>query len=360
MIGCLSRCILKFSVWPSTSLDAEATFDAVTTRTLIDLTFMDKKSFQIVVLDGYTLASDDLSWEGLTALGTCTIHDRTPEAEIVVRSQDANAVLINKVALTAETINQLPNLKYIGVTATGTNIVDLAAAKARGIVVTNVPGYATHSVAQTVFAHLLNLAQRVGDHAMAVREGRWASSADWCFWDTPQIELAGMTMGIVGFGAIGREVAKLADAFGMKVLATSRSPALHPKYVNMVDIGIMFRIADVVSLHCPLTEATKELVGRKLLSKMKPSAFLINTSRGQLIDEQALADALAANQLAGAGLDALSVEPPPADHPLIGAPNCFISPHIAWATHSARVRLMRAVVENVAAFLAGTPRNVVS
>jgi glycerate dehydrogenase len=321
---------------------------------------MAKDDFHIVVLDGYTLAADDLNWDGLQALGRCTIYDRTPETEIVSRSVDADAVLINKVSLSADAIAQLPKLKYIGVTATGTNIVDLAAATSRNIVVTNVPGYGTQSVAQLVFAHLLNLAQRVGDHAAFVRAGRWASSPDWCFWDTPQIELAGLTMGILGFGAIGREVAKIADAFGMKVIATNRSKTGRPDYVRMVDVDTLFRTADVVSLHCPLTPETREIVNRERLETMKPSAFLINTGRGQLVDEQALADALAANKLAGAGLDVLSQEPPPADHPLVNAPNCFISPHIAWATTSARARLMKATIENLSAFLEGKPKNVVN
>jgi glycerate dehydrogenase len=321
---------------------------------------MGKQSFHTVVLDGSTLAADDLNWQALKALGTASIHDRTPDAEIVDRSRDADAVLINKVAVSEETINQLPKLRYIGVTATGTNIVDLPAAKSRGIVVTNVPGYATPSVAQTVFAHLLNLAQRVEYHTEQVRQGKWSSSPDFCFWDTPQIEIAGLTMGIVGFGAIGREVAKIALAFGMKVLATSRSFTAHPRDVSMVDLDTLFRMADVVTLHCPLTPQTKEIVNRKRLGKMKRSAFLINTGRGPLVDELALAEALATGQIAGAGLDVLSDEPPPADHPLLKAPNCFITPHFAWATRSARERLMHEVVENVAAFLAGSPRNVVS
>jgi glycerate dehydrogenase len=320
---------------------------------------MDKKPFQMVVLDGCTLAADDLSWDALQAWADCTIHDRSTESEIVSRARDADGVLINKVSLSAAAINQLPRLKYIGVTATGTNIVDLSSAKARGIIVTNVPGYATPSVAQMVFAHLLNLTQRVGDHASAVRAGRWTASPDFCFWVTPQIEIAGLTMGVVGFGAIGREVSKIADAFGMKVLATNRSPVLHPKYVNMVDVETLFRASDVITLHCPLTPETNRLVNRKRLKKMKPTAFLINTGRGPLIDEEALADALAAGQLAGAALDVLSKEPPPADHPLVHAPHCFITPHIAWATHNARARLMQSVVENVAAFLAGKPKYVV-
>jgi glycerate dehydrogenase len=321
---------------------------------------MAKDDFHIVVLDGYTLVADDLNWDGLQALGRCTIYDRTPEIEIVSRSIDADAVLINKVPLSADAIAQLPKLKYIGVTATGTNIVDLAVARERNIIVTNVPGYGTQSVAQMVFSHLLNLAQRVGNHAALVRAGRWASSPDWCFWDTPQIELAGLTMGILGFGAIGREVGKIADAFGMNVIANNRSQVEHPDYVRMVDVDTLFRTADVVSLHCPLTPETRKIVNHERLTTMKPSAYLINTGRGQLVDEQALANALASKEIAGAGLDVLSQEPPPADHPLVNAPNCFISPHIAWATKSARTRLLEAVVDNLAAFLAGKSKNVVN
>jgi glycerate dehydrogenase len=323
-------------------------------------TIVDRQAFQIVVLDGYTLVANDLSWQPLESLGICEIHDRTSDDQIITRSLDADALLINKVAITAESINQLPRLKYIGITATGTNIVDLPTAAARGVTVTNVPGYATPSVAQTVFAHMLNLAQRVGHHAKAVRVGRWTASPDFCFWGTPQIEIAGLTLGIVGLGAIGKEVAKIANAFGMKVLATSRSFTEPPSSVSMVDIDTLFRVADVVTLHCPLTPQTKEIINRKRLDTMKVTAFLINTGRGPLIDEQALADALTAGQIAGVGLDVLSQEPPPQDHPLLNAPNCFITPHYAWATHSARARLLHEVVENVTAFLAGTPRNVVN
>jgi glycerate dehydrogenase len=321
---------------------------------------MTMDDFHIVVLDGYTLVAKELNWDGLETLGRCTIYDRTPDDEIVSRSLNADALLINKVAIDGEAISQLPRLKYIGVTATGTNIVDLAAAKSRGIVVANVPGYGTQSVAQLVFAHLLNLAQRLGDHAVLVREGKWASSPDWCFWVTPQIELAGLTMGILGFGAIGREVAKIAHAFEMKVIAVNRSQVEHPDYVQMVDLDTLFKTSDVVTLHCPLTPETREVVSRDRLATMKPSAFLINTGRGQLIDEQALAEALSAGTIAGAGLDVLSQEPPQADHPLVKAPNCIISPHIAWATTSARARLMKATIENLSAFLAGKPKNVVN
>jgi glycerate dehydrogenase len=321
---------------------------------------MANDTFHVVVLDGYTLVADDLNWDGLKQLGRCTIYDRTAEDEIVSRSLDADAVIVNKIPIDAEVIAQLPKLKYIGVTATGTNIVDLAAATSRNIVVTNVPGYGTPSVAQMVFAHLLNLAQRVGDHSALVRTGRWASSPDWCFWATPQIELAGLTMGILGFGAIGREVAKIAHAFGMKIIATNRSKTDHPNYVQMVDLDTLFQTADALSLHCPLTSETREIVNRERLATMKPSAFLINTGRGQLVEERALADALSAGKIAGAGLDVLSTEPPPADHPLVNTPNCFISPHIAWATKSARARLLDATIENLTAFLAGKPKNVVN
>jgi glycerate dehydrogenase len=321
---------------------------------------MDKRAFNIVVLDGYTLAADDLGWESFEGLGAITIYDRSSQDEIVARSQDADALLINKVAIAAETINQLPRLRYIGVTATGTNIVDLPAAKTHGIVVTNVPGYATSSVAQTVFAHLLNLAQRVDYHAAFVKQGKWSESPDFCFWETPQIEIAGLTMGIVGFGAIGREVAKIATAFGMNVVAVSRSLAAHAPEVTMANLDTLFGTADVITLHCPLTPQTQAIVNRERLQLMKRSAFLINTGRGPLIDEQALADALNAGQIAGAGLDVLSQEPPPADHPLLNAPNCFITPHFAWATRAARARLMAEVVENVAAYLSGNPCNVVS
>ncbi len=318
-----------------------------------------KESPQIVVLDGYTLTHDDLTWEALESLGPSKVFDRSAEDEVLSRAANASILLTNKAQLSREIINQLPKLQYIGVTATGTNVVDLTAAKERGIVVTNVPSYGTDSVAQLTMAHLLNLAHRVGHYATAVRQGKWAQASDWCFWDTPLVELSGLTFGIVGLGEIGSRVAKLADAFGMKVIAATRTPNEYPDYICIVDSDEVFRTADVVSLHCPLTPETKEVVNAKRLQAMKNSAFLINTSRGQLIDEQALAYALEQGSIAGAGLDVLSAEPPPADHPLPKAPNCFITPHLAWATLSARTRLMKVVVENVAAFLAGNPQNVV-
>jgi len=314
----------------------------------------------IVVLDGHTLNPGDLSWAPLQSLGRCAIYDRSKPTEIVARAAKAEVVLTNKVVLNGDLLRQLPRLKYIGVMATGTNVVDLDAAKELGVVVTNVAGYSTPSVAQMVFAHLLNLAHQVGDHAAGIREGRWSKSEDWCYWDHRQIELSGLKLGIVGFGQIGRQVAKLAEAFGMQVLANNRSPVEHPPTVRMMNLDMVFRLSDVVTLHCPLTDETAGLVSRKRLGHMRQNAWLINTGRGQLIDEEALADALHDGQIAGAGLDVLSQEPPPEDHPLLSAPNCFITPHIAWATQSARHRLLAEVAENIEAYLAGNPRNVVN
>jgi glycerate dehydrogenase len=314
----------------------------------------------IVVLDGFTLNPGDLSWAGLQALGPCTIFDRTPPAEVLARAQGAEIVLTNKTELNCATIQGLPRLQYIGVLATGTNIVDLAAARARGIPVTNVPTYGTKSVAQMTFALLLELAQHVGHHAGTVREGRWTRSADWCYWDFPLIELDGLTLGIVGFGRIGRAVAELGAAFGMKVLAYSPSAGTPPAFVRLVELDALFRESDVVSLHCPLTPQTAKLLNAQRLSLMKPTAFLLNTSRGPLVDEPALAEALNSGRIAGAALDVLSVEPPPADNPLLAARNCLITPHMAWATRAARSRLMHIAVENVRAFKQGKPQNVVN
>jgi glycerate dehydrogenase len=314
----------------------------------------------IVVVDGYCLNPGDLSWQGLEALGECTIHDRTPSELMGERIRDADVVLTNKVPLRRELLSEQKRLKYIGVTATGYNIVDVDAARELGIVVTNVPTYGTASVAQMVIAHLLNLTQRVGDHAEAVREGRWASSADWCFWDFPLLELAEMTLGIVGYGRIGQETARLARAFGMRVIAHNRSPITTSGDVRQVDLETLLGESDVVSLHCPLTPETSRMMNRERLALMKSTAFLINTSRGALVDEAALAEALNSGRLAGAGLDVLDVEPPREDNPLYRAKNCYITPHIAWATRQARQRLLDLGVENVEAFLAGRARNVVN
>ncbi|HXU76140.1 MAG TPA: D-2-hydroxyacid dehydrogenase [Methylomirabilota bacterium] len=314
---------------------------------------------KIVVLDGYALNPGDLSWDGLKQFGPCEIYDRTPAAEVVPRAAQAAIILTNKTELTRAQLEKLTPLKYIGVLATGTNVVDLAAARERNVTVTNVPAYGTKSVAQTTLALLLELTQHVGHHAETVRAGHWTRSADWSYWDRPLIELEGLTMGIVGFGRIGRAVADLAAALGMRVLATSQTHKDGPAAVEFVPLEDLFRRSDVVSLHCPLTPLTKHLVNAERLAWMKPAALLLNTSRGPLIDEPALANALNSGRIAGAGLDVLSQEPPPAGNPLLAARNCVITPHLAWATGAARARLMKIAVENLRAFLAGSPRNVV-
>ena len=316
---------------------------------------------RIVVLDGFTLNPGDLSWDALSALGECTVHDRTAPDQVLKRASDADILLTNKTPITREHIEKLTALRYIGVLATGFNIVDIAVARARNIPVTNVPTYGTKSVAQMTFALLLELTQHVGHHAQTVRDGRWSKSLDFCYWDFPLIELDGWTMGIVGLGRIGRAVAELATAFGMKVLAYDQvAPTPLPNQVRMVDLETLFRQSDVVSLHCPLTPETKNLANTRRLGWMKRSAFLLNTSRGPLVDNDALAEALNSGRLAGAGLDVLAIEPPPPDTLLLKAKNCFVTPHIAWATRSARARLMGTVVENIEAFLAGKPQNVVN
>jgi glycerate dehydrogenase len=315
----------------------------------------------IVVLDGYALNPGDLDWSGLEALGACAIHDRTAPDQAVARARGAAIVLTNKTVLSRETLGQLPSLRYVGVLATGYNVVDVAAAKARGVPVTNIPAYGTASVAQMVFAHLLNLTQHVAQHAETVRDGEWARSPDFCYWRTPLVELAGLTMGIMGFGRIGRATGQIARAYGMKVIYHDIAAATIPaEDGTAVDLDTLFRESDVLSLHCPLTPENQGVINRDTLRLMKPSAFLINTSRGPLVEETALAEALNAGRLAGAGLDVLSVEPPRAGSPLLSARNCFITPHIAWATRSARQRLLEIAAANVRAFLAGTPQNVVN
>jgi glycerate dehydrogenase len=330
---------------------------------------------QIVVLDGYTLNPGDLNWGNLEALGPCVVHDRTQPDDLIARAAEADILLTNKIEISREIIARLPRLRYIGVTATGYNIVDVAAARERGIPVCNVPDYATQSVVQMVFAHLLNLTLHAADHAHGVAEGRWSRCPDFCYWDFPLVELAGLTMGLVGFGRIGRATAQVALAMGMKVLAFDKVvlPGDCPNFrlsengtvplaasVQFLELDELFRQSDVVSLHCPLTPETQNLVNGERLAMMKRSAYLINTSRGPLVDERALAAALHAGQIAGAGLDVLSIEPPPADHPLLTAPNCAITPHIAWATRAARKRLLDVAAANVKAFLDGTPQNVVN
>jgi len=307
----------------------------------------------IVVLDGHTLNPGDLSWEGLGALGQLTCHDRTPAAEIVARARPAEILLTNKTPLTAATLGQLPNLKYIGVLATGYNVVDTVAARARGIPVTNVPEYGTNAVAEHTFALLLEMARHAGHHAATVREGRWSKSPDFCYWDFPLLELSGLQLGIVGAGRIGRAVAKIAEGFGMAVVFAQRGG-------GRAELERVLGTSDVVTLHCPLTPDTRELVNAGTLALMKPTALLINTSRGLLVNEGDLAAALNAGRIAGAALDVLSTEPPPADNPLLTAKNCLITPHQAWGALGARVRLLGTAVANIQAFLAGRPVNVVN
>ena len=300
----------------------------------------------IVVLDGYTLNPGDLSWEEFAALGDCEFFERTPESQLLRNAANAEILLTNKTVITREHLRQLPKVKYIGVLATGTNVVDLAAARERGIPVTNVPAYATASVAQFTFALLLELTQHAGHHSESVRRGGWTRSLDFCYWERPLVEIAGLTLGLIGFGNIARSVGRIAVAFDMKVLAcTPRPPVVAPAGTRFADLETVIRGSDVLSLHCPLTDETRQL---------------INTGRGPLVDEEALADALNEGRLAGAGLDVLSVEPPPADNPLLTAKNCVITPHIGWATSAARRRLMKVAAENVRAFLSGTLQNVVN
>ncbi len=319
-----------------------------------------KATPRIVVLDGLTLNPGDLSWMELEALGACAIHERTTPTELVARAANAEILLTNKTVLTAEHLAALPRLKYIGVMATGTNVVDVAAARERNVVVTNVPAYSTASVVQLTFALLLELTHHAGPHNASVHDGKWSRHKDFCYWDYPLVELEGLTLGIVGLGRIGMAVARVGVAFGMKVIATTRTKANPPPFIELISLEDVFRRSDVLSLHCPLTMDTGKMVNASRLALMKPSAFLLNTSRGALIDEPALAEALNSGRLAGAGLDVLSTEPPSPDNPLLGARNCVITPHLAWASFAARRRLLKTVVQNIRDFEANSPKNVVN
>ena len=316
---------------------------------------------KIVILDAYTANPGDLSWGSLKELGEVTVYERTRREEIAGRAADADIVLTNKVVMDREMMALLPRLKYIGVLATGYNVVDIEAARERDIIVTNVPAYRTESVAQTVFAHLLTVTNRTEHYAQQNRLGRWAENRDFCYWDTELTELAGKTMGIVGLGHIGRRVAEIALAFGMQVKAmTSKKAEDLPAGIQKAELQSLLASADVVSLHCPLTEGTKHLIHRETLRLMKPSAILINTGRGPLVDDEALAKALNEGRLRAYCADVVTEEPPKADHPLLHAPNAFITPHIAWATVEARKRLLQTAIGNVEAFVNGHPVNVVS
>ena len=309
---------------------------------------------KIIVLDGYGLNPGDLNWDGFEALGELTVYDRTLPSELMERAAGAEVLITNKTLITAENMADLPELKYIGVLATGYNVVDIDAAKACGIVVTNIPAYSTASVAQMVFAHILNITQRVGYYADENKQGRWTKNADFCYWDTQLVELQGKKMGIVGFGNIGQATARIAQAFGMEVCVYSSKPQfVLPSGIKKMDLDELFAECDVISLHCPLTLDTKEMVNADRLSKMKSNAILINTGRGPLINEQDLANALNEGRIAAAGLDVLSVEPSVEGNPLLTARNCFITPHIAWATLEARTRLMEIAVQNLKSYLNG-------
>lgn len=317
---------------------------------------------RIVVLDGYTLNPGDTPWDAVAELGDLTVYDRTPAEDVLDRSRDADILVTNKAMLPREVIEQLPNLKFITVLATGYNIVDGRAAAECGIPVSNVPEYSTDSVAQFVMALVLEHCHHIGHHSVRVANGAWLEAGDFCFWDSPLIELAGKTMGIVGFGRIGKRTGELAHALGMSVIAASPRHREDPDYqpFSWGSIADVFRESDVVSLHCPQTMDNVGFVNESLLSTMKPSAFFVNTARGPLVNEKDLADALNAGRLAGAAVDVTTVEPVNADSPLLRARNCIITPHIAWATREARQRLMQTTAENIRAFQAGTPIHVVN
>ena len=315
---------------------------------------------KIVVLDGFTLNPGDLNWDKFSQIGDLQVYDRTSPEEIRERTADANIVLTNKTVLTAEDIAAMDKVEYIGVLATGVNVVDLDYTKTHGITVTNVPGYSGSSSAQAVFALILELTNRVGHHSQTVTDGKWSESKDFCYWDYPLVELEGTTLGIVGYGGIGKAVARIALAFGMNILIYNRSvPPDLPDGITYSDLDNLIKSSDIISLHCPLTPQTKGMINKESLAQMKKTSYLINTSRGPLIVENDLADALNQGIIAGAAMDVLDVEPPDKSCPLLTADNCYITPHIAWATLASRERLMGIAVENIKKYLAGTPQNVV-
>lgn len=319
---------------------------------------------KIVVLDGYAENPGDLSWEGLERLGGLTVYDRTSladNAEIIARMDGAEAVLTNKTPIDAEAISSCPKLRYIGVLATGYNVVDVAKAKERGVTVTNIPSYGTNAVGQFAIALLLEICHHIGHHDAAVRAGRWQNNPDWCFWDYPLIELAGKTLGIIGFGRIGQTTGRIAAALGMQVLAVDESPnEAGAKIADYVTLDELFSRSDVVALHCPLLPSTKEIIRRENIAKMKDGVIIINNSRGGLINERDLADALNGGKVYAAGLDVVSGEPIREDNPLLGAKNCIITPHISWAPKESRQRLMDIAVENLNSYIAGKTNNVVN
>ena len=335
-----------------------------------------KKNRKLVVLDGLALNPGDLKWDLLEAIGDLEVYPATPTADIPIRAAGALAVFTNKTVLQRETLEQMPDLKYIGVQATGYNVVDVAAARDLGITVTNVPSYSTESVAQLAMAHILNLSFHLSTHALSVRRGDWSACNDFCYRLTPMVELAGKTLGIIGFGEIGRATGRMAHTFGMRVIAYTPSRCKTPgnldspcdremtgpsqQEIRFVDLDTLISASDIVSLHCPLTDTNRGLLSRERIARMKPTAFVINTARGPLMDETALAEALNEGRIAGAGLDVLAHEPPPESNPLLTANNCYITPHSAWGTVEARTRLMVQVAANLQAFLDGKPVNVIA
>lgn len=315
---------------------------------------------KIVVLDGFALNPGDLSWRALEQLGETVVYDRTSSEQLIQRARDADAIILNKVVIDSKAIDHLPMLKYIGVLATGVNVVDLNAAHAHGIVVTNVPAYSTASVVQNTFAHIFNITNRVGHYTEECRHGVWSRNADFCYWNTPVRELSSMTIGLVGLGNIGKRVARVARNFGMEVFAfTSKASADLPEGIQKTTFDGLLSCCDVLSLHCPLTEKTFQLIDKKAIQKMRHGAILINTARGALVNELDVAEALRTGRLGAYGTDVMSVEPPQDDNPLLSAPNAFFTPHIAWATSEARLRLMKIAVENLRSFVNGNPKNVV-
>jgi len=316
---------------------------------------------KIVILDGYTENPGDLSWEGFESLGDLTVYDRTPIEKTIERIGDADIVLVNKAPISRETIEACKNIKYIGVLATGYNIVDIEAAKERGILVSNIPTYGTDAVGQFAIALLLEICHHIGHHSQAVKEGRWENNADWCFWDYPLIELAGKTMGIIGLGRIGRTTGKIAKALSMKVLAFDENPTEEGREIaKYVDLDQLFERSDVICLHCPLFPSTQGIINKDTIAKMKDGVIIINNSRGPLIVEQDLADALNSGKVYAAGVDVVSKEPIRPDNPLLSAKNCIITPHISWAPKESRQRLMDIAVDNLKAFINGTPVNIVN
>lgn len=319
-----------------------------------------RNNMKIVVLDGHSANPGDLSWDALKELGDLTVYPRTSADRIVECSKEADIILLNKVMMTKEVMDKLPKLKYIGVLATGYNIVDTDYAHERGIVVSNIPAYSTDSVVQMTFAHILNITNQVGHYAAQVRNNRWSNNEDFCYWDAPLMELSGKTIGIVGLGNIGMRVATIARHFGMDVFAlTSKESANLPSGIQKTTLNGLLSISDVLSLHCPLTQDTNQMINAERLALMKPGSILINTGRGQLVDETAVAHALSTGHLAGYGADVMAMEPPSKDNPLLKQPHAYFTPHIAWASKEARTRLINVAVENVKAFVEGHPQNIV-